>query len=295
MSNEYPTIVRVNSVHIDWFSFTIGMPDDVTTESDMFAHISMFIEHAIGGENYTKFFHNAQWANIKARPPYHSAVRSQHGVVCMWGTQNHVLVEVQGCGCQQLNDAHALKALMANMSYRATRVDIALDIDKASMGGTLEEFAKDRGDARFKSSAHMMSGSGETHYVGNRQSDRYAKVYEYAEPHDRANEPRLEFTLRKHYARSACQYVAAYGVAEVAQMCQNSFRFRGLPRVSSTMEKMPGKQRDKSNNKRIHWLLKQVAPAVQKLIRDGEIDEYWVAEHFIPDEKRVSFLEKVGK
>ena len=289
-----PKKVSVDNVQIDWLSWTLHLPDSITTSDEMWAWLSRLIEPSMSIGSYEKYFSGAKWIEAPKRAPYSNAVRNEeHGIVAFFGGQSHVLIEIQGKGCSLLETDGELLRIATHFVDSVSRLDLAIDFSGMSIG----EFVESMSNGRFKSSAHMKSESGETAYIGARKSDRYTRVYMYNEPHPRANEPRCEFVMRKHYAKQAVRYWAQYGKMDLAQMCNNTYKFEALPEMSKMTEKLPSIKRDKSNDKRVHWLIKQVAPAVQKLLREGEIDVKFIAEYFIPDEyqKQLFDLTKVER
>lgn len=282
--------VTVDNIRIDWLSFSLFLPDSVKTKDDLFSWVSDLLMAGMPNECYVKYFEKADWKEGKIRPMYSEGLRNEvHGINMLFGGQGHVLIEMQGKACALLAIDGYLFGIATHFVDTVTRFDVAIDFH----GVSPLDMHQSMGNGRFKSSASKVSSSGETYYTGDRTSERYAKCYQYFEPHERANEPRVEFVNRKHYAKQAIRYWGAYGLSEVAQMCNNTFKFGLLPKLANIEEKLPSPVREKSVNKKVTWLLRQVKPAMLELLRKGEIDVKFVVDNFIPLEMQKSFLNEL--
>lgn len=291
ISSDPVIIASIERIAVDWYSFSIWIPEIVKTDAEFFDHLSTLIEGSMSDEMYDKYFLSAKWESGAFRAPYkRSMANKEKGISIYWGGQQTALVEIQGRGCTNLHRDGALLGIVARFADTSTRLDMAVDFS----GVSVREMANSYDNPRIKSRASNVSVSGETEYIGNWKSDRFVRVYEYKLPHDRANEPRIEFVNKKHYAKQAARYLCAYGVNELAQMCQNTFNFERLPSMANISEVLPSATRERSASKKVGWLLKQVAPAVRELMRTGEIDMEFIVENFIPIEIQSSFMEYVN-
>jgi DNA relaxase NicK len=144
-----------------------------------------------------------------------------------------------------------------------------------------DEFCALRDGKRFKSFGEIKSETGHTVYIGSRSSDRYARVYRYTEPHPRAHLLRSEFVLKGEQAKLAARELLAVGVDLYAARLGNSFGWKHkvwLPNEWS-VEEAKAWRPDREAGNTVRWLYSQVAPALIKLHREGQLDaQIWFAE-----------------
>jgi len=268
--------------HIDWLTFTMTPRYESRPESEMsvaedYAHA---IEQAwfatFDAETLAKAFGGEWEKQEKSRAPYTDAwSQKERGITLFAGVAlNHCCVEISGQGCERLIQENLMERVLSATQKRVTRIDIACDIETET---TPMEFVKLTSHKRMRSSGYQKSASGETCYVGSRTSDRYARVYRYAEPHPRAHLLRVEHVFHKAYAKKVAQIILDKGIENVAQGAGEAFGWAHetwQPSVSdSTSLSIVGAERNGGNT--IRWLITSVAPAFKHLcetgiIRDGE-------------------------
>lgn len=193
---------------------------------------------------------------------------------------NHALVEVSGKGCETLREYGVLETLIDQVKSRATRVDIAYDI----LGVSPDEIVSAGYSGRFRTHSRIESDTGVTHYIGSPKSERYARVYKYAEPHPRANLCRIEVVHKKRYAKIMAVAIAEHGLTQAGLSALASYEFNhdAIPRsendVLATVAIVKGSQQT------LRWLLVQVAPAFKRLVKDGTIQdpETFIRKYFLP-------------
>lgn len=272
---------------IDYFSFTV--PWDVTTITNQTnlhdkAHSTLTKEV---GVFWYHIFEECAFYERSGRGSYRYGFESVPVGFYIWfgPTASEILVEVTGQGCEWLRQRNLLEIMIIKMRNRTTRLDVATDFNTDV---TPSEFVDAGHSGRFRSHGFQTSESGETHYIGSRTSDRYAKVYRYAPPHPRSQLLRVEHTFKKDYAKVASNYLEQHGLIALAESAGTTWEW-GHCLWSDTMkttEKIPGYKQETKAGKTLRWILTQVAPAIKKLIEDGTIPDpqRFFEEHFMPDQ-----------
>lgn len=275
------------SAHVDWYSFTTilkSLPDmpemmlDVATNS---------LRYRLGDDLFRAIFVDTKgWTIGLGRRPYSGGYQNDEiGIRVWYGGQHSVLVEFTGTGCEWLSGAGLLNKLIIATGERCTRIDIAVDV---MAGGLVDAIADSAANNRIKTVARNESPTGLTRYIGSRKSEKLVRVYEYHEPHPRAGVTRVEYEHKKQQARITCGYVAAYGVEHTAKMCAAIYEWRHESVMNDEyVERMPSPVSEaRTDAKTLHWIMKQVAPAIKKLIADGKIKnpQQWLMDTFMPSQ-----------
>lgn len=282
--------ISVSDIAIDWFSFSLLLPVHLEEQKELFEFLGKLLMPAFSPSVYEKYFVTAHWETFAPRDRYKHAIRNvEHGILILYGGQNHASIELQGKCCALMANDNALKPLIEYFKERCSRIDIAVDF----VGCSVMDMANSMQNERFKSAAYMREASGETAYIGNRKSARFVRVYEYNEPNPRAGIPRIEFVSRKKHAKIVAAMVNSHTVPEIAEMLNNVYKFENLPNMAETEERMPAPKIEKSNSKKISWLLKQVKPSVLSLMHENEIDAEFIITNFIPEEERRAFVKRM--
>lgn len=272
--------------HIDWLSFTVmvgsgALPDGGWRWEDVQWHIETFL-----GDGITEFFGGDGWEAGPGRAPYAFSFRSgSRGVTVFWsGKVSHALVEVSGAGMLAFRQRSLETALLIAARERATRLDVATD-----MHTTVSpfEFAEAREPGRTKSRGSYTSNSGQTEYVGARQSERFARVYRYSDPHPRAHLLRVEHELKGDTAKAAIAFLLGNSLEELQADLGSRFGWRhpiwtpGQQALSTLA--LPAKHREEAKTEL--WLRTQAAAAFKKLVASGTIvnPEAWLKEVFLDD------------
>lgn len=204
----------------------------------------------------------------RGRFPY-SMSTSGGGMRLFWtpGTYE-ILVEISGEGCERLHEAGRLKAIVESHLRRITRADLATDILTKT---TPEEFTDQRSNRRHKSYEKSDSPTGKTVYIGSRKSDRYVRVYRYAEPHPRSDRLRVECVYRGHQAIALCTTWLEHGDDETAARAGNQYGWQHPDWTPKSEEKIPAWRPDRKTHNRMHWYHSQVVPALRGLIAQGHL------------------------
>jgi hypothetical protein len=193
-----------------------------------------------------------------------------------------IMLDLPGKACNSLALAGVMPALLSATHRRASRVDIAVDI-KTDV--TPKEFLEYLDLSGGLSRTSIQSGTGETEYVGSQKSDRFLRVYRYAKPHPRADTLRLEFVYRRDYAKKVAGALAEGKLREVARAALDrvgcTYPALALDGIAAADITAPRKHA-KSNAGTLLWLRRSCAPALARMIQEGEIDfetfHNWVAE-----------------
>lgn len=213
------------------------------------------------------------WKFVGGRKPFAKLFHSNEGGISILSDdrQKFTLFEVSGHGCDVLEEENALFGFISHYRERITRIDIAADLltDTRPI-----DFADQREKGKFKSQSHVISDSGETFYIGSKNSDRYARVYRYNQPHDRAHLLRCEFVLRDENAKKLAVEVLERGVARMASALGATFGFLHPAwfEVKFDEEKFTSAPRERRDGATVRWLMKQVIPALEKLKEEGNVE-----------------------
>lgn len=179
------------------------------------------------------------------------------------------LIQISGSGCAVLREWGTLNDVIRDWTDRATRLDIAVDIETDTLP---EPFARSRSSQRFKNGGHIRGARGETWYVGGKQSDRHARVYRYDPPSPRSDFLRVEYELHDDEAKQASSRCMELGVHAVA--CELGVTFGWTHedyRLASDVEKIKSVSRPASFNRTEWWVESAVKPALEKLAKSGRL------------------------
>jgi hypothetical protein len=259
-------------VSIDWLSFTVEMETD---QMVMAFSIWERVGAALGAQfplAKRAFVDGYTWTPRMGRAPYNAATQRDDKGVMAFAHQriNNALFEVGGIGLDALGSLDAELAVMSEVQSRLTRVDIACDIFTETRP---DEFAKQRGNEKFKAWSEAVSESGHTVYVGSKTSDRYARVYRYNPPHPRSDFLRVEHVLKAEQAKLAVTSIEANGLEAFVAMLGNTFGWVHAdwsPSVDSD-EAVAAWRPERRQGKTVAWMYATVFPSLAKLIKDGAV------------------------
>lgn len=270
--------------HVDWITFTIPMiywGDSADAYADA---IAAGLTDMFGVDLRDKIFAGEWRKNEKSRAPYTDAWTLPDHAITVFAspTLTHACVEISGQGCEILHAQNTMYPLLQSCHRRATRIDIACDIETKTKP---TEFVSKREHARMRTSGHVISDTGETCYVGSQKSDRYARVYRYNAPHPRSHLLRVEHVYRKDYAKRVAE-VASSGDMEALALA--SGRAVGWqhgdwqPTISDPVDISVVHERGNAGNT-VYWLVNSVAPAFKRLCETGAIvdPEAFIQAYFL--------------
>jgi DNA relaxase NicK len=180
-------------------------------------------------------------------------------------------LEYTGRGCAYLLEKDVLDQALKGMWHNTTRIDIAIDLhtDISPARFVREHCA---GSARTRCS--IRSPTGETEYIGSMKSDRYCRVYRYADPHPRSEDLRIEIVFRRAHARVAAKYVAEGNLEGVAVAEGERLGIKHPAWNNNASEPRPVKalrRHSRTNAGTLIWLRTAVAPALARMLLEEEI------------------------
>lgn len=259
-------------VSIDWLSFTVEME---VSQMQMAFSIFDRVAQAMQAQfplAKRAFVDGYTFTPRMGRAPYNAAMQRDDKGVMAFAHQRiaNALFEVGGIGLDALGSLDAELAVMSEVQSRLTRVDIACDIFTETRP---DEFAKQRGNEKFKAWSEAVSESGHTVYVGSKTSDRYARVYRYNPPHPRSQFLRVEHVLKAEQAKLAVQSIEVNGLEAFVAMLGNTFGWVHAdwnPNVD-TAEAAAAWRPERRQGKTVAWMYSTVVPSLRKLIADGVI------------------------
>lgn len=269
---------------VDWISFTFDMPangvvDERLVLGDALRSLNKIdpgLIDALDLENLS--------IQAKSRAPYKQRWANDDNSVSLYthANLNHATCEISGTHCERLHRVDLIDPILELVFNRVTRVDIASDMLTATRP---TEFAEKRVAGRYKSGGHQFSNDGETVYVGSKTSNRYARVYRYNPPHDRAHLLRSEFVIRKEDARLTAQAILRDGVDAVALALGLAFGWQHPDWNSdvATPAELRSWRPERHKGSTVFWLNDTIAPLIARLHNEGVIDVYqYLTDHVIP-------------
>jgi len=276
--------------HIDWLTFTLT-PRYRTTYADGTTADEMYreaIEQAFiqtFGEGDTEGLFGGEWEKQeRSRAPYIDAWKLGIRGITVFAspTLNHLCVEISGQGCEALISEGGLDRILARVEERVTRIDIASDIPTDTKPTAFVAMVNHE---RMRASGYQKSESGETCYVGSQKSDRYARVYRYADPHPRSHLLRVEHVFRREYAKKVAAQVRNAPVESIAASAGLAFGWAHpdwQPDNVSPDEIRVVFERS-TTGKTVFWLIHSCASAFKRLCADGTIadPEAFIKQYFL--------------
>lgn len=207
--------------------------------------------------------------------------------------QVEVLVEIEGTGCAQLEASGQMHGLVERVIDRLTRVDIATDIQTET---TPQDFTENRTNKRQRSYETAVSSTGTTVYIGSRKSDRYCRVYRYAEPHPRADRLRIECVYRGHQAVALARTWLEHGNEETAARAGNQYGWVHKDWEPHSEETIKAWRPDRKTHSRMHWYKRQVKPALRGLVAHGHLSPVELLDDLLTltEEQKTAIINLLG-
>lgn len=268
---------------IDWLSFTlsIGQGEPIAAHR-MVENIATTV-YDFSPVVFAGIFGDYKYEQRKGRAPYSIGYsRSDAGCyIFCHPVLPHFLIELTGQGCSSLaRNCDPLEFLGAVQS-RLTRIDIASDMlcDTNPI-----VFAEARNLGRFKSHSEFVSETGTTAYVGSRTSNRYARVYRYNLPHERAHLLRAEHVLKAEDAKATALSILADGLPAVTVALGQAFGWSHVDWTPNNVEaaEIAVWRPERHSGKTMFWLNSAVAPALIRLAKDTGFDvQAWLEQEVL--------------
>lgn len=270
-------------INVDWISFTgkrIAEPDD--TMSSTLADAIKYIQGL--GSAVGEFIDiNPLWVWRTGRKPYSSSFTNPEGDIRIYihPKLDHFLVELQGRACKRLSGDPIGWEFLDAVCDRLTRLDIAADMlcDTNPL-----QFVSSRIEGRFKSHSEFVSSSGTTCYIGSRTSDRYARVYRYNPPHERAHLLRAEFVVKAENARLTARDILDKDILSVTARLGAQFGFTDPAwSVEGASEvELRTFRPERRQGKTLYWLADTIAPLLVRLAKEGVLDpQQWLEDNVL--------------
>jgi DNA relaxase NicK len=265
---------------LDWLSFSIILGESHPDHGWNWTDVQRAVEHLLG-DTMTEYISGDGWEPAGGRKPYAQSFRNvMKGITVFWsGKMFHALIEISGVGMKAIRDAGLQEELLQRTQARATRIDIATDIQTDVLP---LEFATQRNVARFKAHGSYTSKSGYTEYIGSRTGELFARVYRYSDPHPRSAFLRVEHECKGQTAKATIALLLAHGVAEVQAGLGARFGWCH-PLWQPDQQRVlaittPANRRQDAKTE--IWLRTQVAASFRRLVASGTIGDAraWVEE-----------------
>lgn len=228
----------------------------------------------ISREHKSYIYDGTGYDTAIGRAPYRFSIARADGGVRVFGGSHlqSVLFELAGRACSGLDEFTALTQFIAPVSEFLSRLDIAVDVRTDTLPSA---FVNVRSHKAFRSISYIKSDSGETCYIGSNKSDRFARVYRYAEPHPRAGLLRIEYVFRRQLAKdTAALLLASEDFSSFTSAAGNTWGWAHPDwqpdHPVDEKLRVPVVTRDQDGT--VNWLYTQVAPAMRRLIRTGALD-----------------------
>jgi hypothetical protein len=268
-------------VHIDWLSFTVKFTagegwDERDALAAALTEVLDLDDHFFDAVGTLE-----GWEWRAGRKPYSASFCRPDGGVAVFVHERlpHALIEVSGKGCETLGEHPAAADILHSITQRLTRIDLACDVLTEVRP---LDFVAQRDAGRFKSHSEVVSESGETCYIGSRSSNRYARVYRYNPPHERAHLLRCEYVLKAEDAKLTAAAILNSDHYSVAAALGTQFGWQHpVWQVDAPSEVLLRSWRpDRREGKTVYWLADTIAPLLVRLHREGVIDAaQWFREN----------------
>lgn len=276
--------------HVDWLSFTCPVIYR-TGEAQIYEEAVREGMYELLGEDIYRHFMEAEWIHeARGRAPYTDTWGTRDTGVTLYASPNttHATIEISGQGCELLIQSGWMRRLLPMVAERVTRIDIACDIETDTMP---MDFVARRDHERMRSSGMMNSDTGETCYIGSKQSERFARVYRYFPPHPRSHLLRVEMVFRREHAKQVARAIVASSIGEVGVAAGKAFGWshRDWDVTTDSSPDISITAPERNAGKTVSWLVRSVGPAIQRLIADGTIrdPQAFFRTYFLPNNRQM--------
>lgn len=271
--------------HVDWFSTSLACNFDHDPVLSGVPRGEVTALRILRDVLPPSLFEDLPPEPVTPRAPYRYSLQGRvHSTRISWHPDgDHVHIELPGRACLHSENAGDLFSFLRAYGPLATRIDLACDLKTSTPPS---EFLSSGYSKRFRSSSRFSSNSGETEYVGSMQSSRFARVYRYAPPHPRSDYLRIEYVFRKDYAPQVARVLVTEGYQTLLEAVTDVFQWKDklwdVKCVENASELLrSGYTPERHESKTLRWLQKVCAPAIARLVKEGEISnlEEWIDEN----------------
>lgn len=267
---------------VDWYSFTVPLPSGVSGGGGfVWKHIFELSNEFTGGV-LNEALSTFDWSVASGHGFYDTRYFIEgQGIAFSVGDVNaHALWEFSGMGCELLRGQKLLYALIERTHERATRCDLAVDMESVTSPAAFVEASTAK---RFKTRGSQSSHTGLTEYLGSRKGERMARVYRYFPPHPRAHLLRAEAEYKGDAARIICKELSEASLTAITLAAHEPFGWAHPDWQPGGLEpaRLPSMKHDRDGAGTLKWLNDAVVPALKKANREGLIQlARWIADNF---------------
>lgn len=189
------------------------------------------------------------------------------------GGSDRILCSYPGTTCRLLRQAGRTAGILARVCSDVTRIDLSVDFRTET---DPFEFCNQRDKNRHRVGALMFSEEGKTQYVGSWSSDRFARVYRYNPPHERADFLRVEHVFKGKQAKALAAKLVNVSPVHLIRNTGEIYGW-GHPiwedaiNLSETPEEVIWYKEERKISNTLKWLQETAIPCVARLVREGEI------------------------
>jgi len=261
---------------IDWISGTNGKVRDAM-------ELAGFARQVTGAKRLKE---------AKGMYGYKVALKDDYGILFESGARADMGTHIQASGLAMnslMLRFDAWKRLMKMIEViKPARIDLAVDTT-SDFAGTFAKALED-GQIRTKAGSWSVIRSdkgGLTAYVGSRSSDRFLRVYNKAREQNISDMAwtRIELECKGAAAIDAKGVIMSHGVADTCKSWIRGFADCDIPewRQAFDGKAVYWKSPKGSTNTR-RWLLDTCAPAMKRLIQEGDDDLFSDFSHLVFDD-----------
>lgn len=268
---------------IDWFSFTTGSVSLKTLVGQgALGHLEAipdYLSLLINLDCYP----DMPFIPTNPIPMYPYGLQHVESGICFrWGEVNdHIKVDCSGKSCDYLHEHNHLIDALRTYGDRASRVDIAIDVETDALP---ETWVAQLTLKRTPVVSTINSQSGQTVYIGSRKSERMCRVYRYYEPHPRSETLRVEVELKKNLARTFCSRLVNETIDGViyGELLPYMVQPENWLEVEGEYEQTHHVLEKREHSDKLAWLERQVVPSLRELRDEGFPIFTWLAERVYP-------------
>lgn len=258
---------------IDWLSFSVKIPEGRGRKVLSVARLAEKAIRALHPDLIERLGMSGDWKPSTGRKPYSEAFTWHDNGLTLFVHPNlpHALVEISGKGCDVVLQGDWMTDILQPIMNRLTRIDLACDMLTSTKP---LDFATNRVAGRFRAHSEASSESGDTCYIGSKTSNRYAKVYRYNPPHERAHLLRCEYTLKAEDAKGVAHSLIQDGILPVISALGEKFGWQhpDWSPEPATPAELQAYRADRREGKTLFWLNDTIAPLLLRLHREQTLE-----------------------
>lgn len=258
---------------LDWLAFTFPHRIAGDSSDKLSSEGILGIFHSFTAGVYIGVVSSEIWPRVPAHGFFTDCIQCPiTGITISWsGTNSYAQAVMTGKACDAVTERLEIPLMMKSCDGRATRIDLAVDIECDVTPG---EFVARRSSRRIKTAGSFLSDSGETQYVGSRSGERMARVYRYKEPHPRHRLLRAEVEYKGDAAKMLCTELGQGDLTSITLSAHAPFGWQHPVWDTSqvTISKIPARPYDKANDGRWKWLTEVAWKSLLKAHEEGIID-----------------------